>query len=303
MYDLIMDCRESLGGWTIKRFKLYPEFNPDEVVKLIRELDEEGVDDEVGTHVYGFRLSLFEDSMYNFASRRLYPAVAAWAAVAALVMITLLIYLDRTNQSTPWWMHANVAFFLLVALSSVSLRGENADHWFFRSIAKIEKSAVKRSGADSDERLIESINRGGIAARQLFIMLQHRKRSWTSPPVISDRAIKLCFPLINIDIESARFSHFGFHSSLEKYAQFMHDAGSLVVAKREDLIPSLRERYVRLGLPAAVHSSSVPEDHAEFINPMQKHNRWSVISDYVYPLAPWLSFLVAFAALIVSVAR
>lgn len=173
---------------------------------------------------------------------------------------------------------------------------------FFRLLRQAEIMANAWSMYDPRARAVSSVNFAGAAARSLFRYIQKSRRTWGAPPAVADHALECSYPLIDIDLSRRQFA-IPELSTIQYYARFLRDASYLVMIEKEEYIPDLRRLYSELPGRERGVSGEIPERDAHFLDPMRAHNRWSVMKDYYYPLASWLSLLVALAALAVSVFR
>ncbi|WP_410610090.1 hypothetical protein [Amycolatopsis sp. lyj-109] len=136
----------------------------------------------------------------------------------------------------------------------------------------------------------------GSAARALFLVIQTEHWTWASPPALSERAARLARPLLDVDtpdyLEPAQF---------DALCGFLLDVTIVVIAGREDLIPEIRRRHSELKPRSEVSERSIERDML-FLDPMRDRSRWEVMKDFVLPLASWLSLIISFIALLVSLA-
>ncbi|GAB1516800.1 hypothetical protein JCM33774_88450 [Actinophytocola sp. KF-1] len=175
---------------------------------------------------------------------------------------------------------------------------------FFREIARILR--IAREGTAEQYKAVECVNFAGKAARNLFCLVQQRRRTWKSPPAVADFALAQSYPLIDVQL-----SQHGSASSLQRklhvYVSFLYFASALVAVRRHDLLPTLRQHYAdRYSLARRESTGSldeIPERDALFLDPMRNQNRWTVTKDYFYPLAAWFSLLVSLGALALSLAN
>jgi hypothetical protein len=173
---------------------------------------------------------------------------------------------------------------------------------FFRLLRKAELAANAWSMYNSRAQAVRSVNLAGAAARSLFRYIQNSRRTWGSPPTVADHALECSHPLIDIDLSGKQFAITGL-STIQYYARFLRDVAYLVMIEKEEYIPGLRRLYVELPGRNRTNPSEIPDRDAHFLDPMRGHNRRSVMKDYYYPLASWLSLLVALLALAVSIFR
>ena len=143
----------------------------------------------------------------------------------------------------------------------------------------------------SGHHVVVTQNLIGLAARQLFISLQRRRWTWTSPPAVADRALRLTQPLLDIAVED------GPPGDGKAIFSFLNDVVILVVARREDLIPAVRERYTMI----PHRTDEIGDRDILYLDPMRNRGRWEVVKDFVLPLASWLSLVVAIIAIVVAV--
>lgn len=187
---------------------------------------------------------------------------------------------------------------VIVRLSAGSARWR-----FFRRIGdaiREVRDADIHPKSDADVPAI--LNRLGSAARWLFLALQGSRRSWKSPPMVSDRASRLAAPLIDIDVpDNLHMQTVVAEASRDVFLRFLQDIAAVVAIGREDLIPRVRKAYPEL--PSRSDESAAHDRDLAYLNPMRNRTRWDVAKDFWYPLAPWLSLLIAGAALAISLTR
>ncbi|MPZ83992.1 MAG: hypothetical protein GEV28_27810 [Actinophytocola sp.] len=146
---------------------------------------------------------------------------------------------------------------------------------------------------------VGALDSAGRAARALFVYLQGSRMTWKTPPAIADRAFRLAYPLINIELTSElRMSEHGRHD----LAWLLHDIVAVVHLGVPDLTPRIRESYPRL--PTRHKSSDeIPERDMLYLDPMRNRNRWEVFKDYVFPLAAWFSLAISITSLVITLQR
>jgi hypothetical protein len=155
---------------------------------------------------------------------------------------------------------------------------------------------------DVDEKTLDVdipsvLNSLGMAARALLLALQRTRRAWRSPPMVSDRALRLSSALIDIDLpDDLHLPGLAGSATRELLHRFLHDVAAVVAIGRDDLIPDVREAYRELPR----RSPEARELDLVYLNPMRSRSRWDVAKDFWYPLAPWLSLVVSAAALVIS---
>jgi hypothetical protein len=135
---------------------------------------------------------------------------------------------------------------------------------------------------------IQAVKITGSVARALFLVIQRDQWTWASPPAVSDRAVRLARPLLDIDIPDRPSPR-----QIDALCSFLVDVAIVVIAGREDLIPQVRRRYQVL---PAREADAVDRD-VLYLDPMRGRSRWDVVKDYVLP---WLSLTIAVVALLIS---
>ncbi|MGH3762940.1 hypothetical protein [Actinophytocola sp.] len=265
-----------------------PEFVEDDVRACLRSLGEE-------LHPQTFQIM---DMDYRFRNRL--RKVSRYGLYAMMLVIPFgvaygMIYglsLKETVFGTP----LVVAISLLVASVIVARFPFYFNDVFYREIRSAETAAMRSESEGDDRAVAASVAHAGKAARALYRSLQGSRWSWVSPPAVADRAIVLSFPLIDIDVNNQNLRQF-----LQVYPRYLHDAASLVMLDRVDLIPVLRDHYKPLARRSSVENpGEVPDRDIRYLAATHDHDRGRVVKDFVLPLSSWLSFLVAVAALVVA---
>jgi hypothetical protein len=227
-------------------------------------------------------------------------------------LLTIIIWTIWGIQSEPaleaallWLLLSLLAIVGLIGLTTLLIRMliDAARGRFFRYIGDALRLIWI---ADRDEILSVNVplilNHLGSAARALLLSLQGSRRAWRSPPTVSDRALRISAPLIDMEIpDDLHVPGTAAGAPRKHLDQFLRDVAAVVAIGREDLIPRVREEY-----PELAHRSGDPDTHNRdltYLNPMRTRSRWEVAKDFWYPLASWLSLVVATAALIISIAR
>ena len=194
-----------------------------------------------------------------------------------------------------------VALLVLVGYR-VLLRGPTfSSGVFYRELLRAERIAWIAQGDNG--MIAASIGRAGRAARALFRSLQGSRWTWTAPPAVADRGVLLSYPLIDVNVAD---DNVVLNSNLfcYLYSRFLHDVSGLVMMGRPDLIPPLRDRYPFLMRRLEGEESGQPSDRdVRYLDPLRDHDRGRMFREFVLPLASWLSFLVALAALIVALSK
>jgi hypothetical protein len=128
---------------------------------------------------------------------------------------------------------------------------------------------------------VGTLDHAGRAARALFIYLQGSRLTWKPPPVVADRAFRLAYPLINVELTpDFKLSE----SGRRELAWFLHDVVAVVHMGMSDLAPGIRSLYP--GLPTRHHTEDdIPERDLLYLDPMRNMNRWGIVRDYMFPLA------------------
>ena len=173
----------------------------------------------------------------------------------------------------------------------------------FRCLRRAERQANVNPRRVSPHQEIQTLNWSAQAARCLFIRLRGNSSAWGASPAVSDRALMNSHPLIDLRVEDVSSGAERSAESRHIYARFLRDVSYLVILEREDLIPLLRCKYWSLAGTMPNTVDDIPEREAQFLDPLRNHNKFSIVKDYYYPLASWLSFVVAVIALLVSLAR
>lgn len=203
-----------------------------------------------------------------------WPFWLAWLVTAAPFLV-LLVLKVRTRVRTPGLWHR--------------MRGaeRSARHRFF-----LRAGMTFASGY----HVVVTQNLIGLAARGLFVSLQRRRWTWTSPPAVADRALRLTQPLLDIAVDD------GPSRNGQAIFSFLNDVVVLVVAGREDLIPAVRARYTMIPRRSG-ETGEISERDILYLDPMRNRGRWEVVKDFVLPLASWISLVVSVIALLVAVTR
>ncbi|WP_263247281.1 hypothetical protein [Saccharopolyspora rosea] len=304
LYDLLTGSNKDLEYQPPLRTQLRPRFNKNVVVTLLEALEDREV-----SHP---EMALIEHHLkvptkgYYFSSRYIAmgPLIASIVlAIFALESHNLYIYLSNSIARGDYAEVAMFGMYLIIIVSfgcAKYMHVDDAD--FYRYINKAEK--VAGAHYSYEYRLVRCANAAGQAARGLFIYLQGGRRSWVPSPAVTDRALKYAYTLIDVDlIENCERADA--EQNLHRYAVFLHYAASLVAVDRADLLPRLRDRFADLGIERRPldENGDIRQRESEYLNPLGQHNRWSIISSYVYPLGTWFSFLVALVAFIVNLLR
>ena len=265
-----------------------PRFDLDDVRALLTALHQSApIDAFVANRYYMYRLAHI------------------WARLGAAIWLLcstvgLGIYFagDRLGHLDPW-MRQNLLRPMLAGLIPAVAFCVAATVWNRIGVRNRFFRLIHRAETQCNFRLPNSVyvvNLAGRAARCLFKAMQGGRRTWVSPPAVSDRALVLAYPIVNVDISRCQ------DALSEYYGRFLHDVAALAMLGHEHLIPRLREAY--LLLPARESDDgAVPERDALYLDPMRNYHRWAVVKDYLYPLASWLSFLLAVVALVISIAN
>lgn len=237
---------------------------------------------------------------------------AAWRHVAGFLCLIPVAFIAGywITSIGPTWALLSIlllpvtTLFLLTVVQFVAAIPIGAARWrFFYHIGFAIKLIWT---ADRDEILsvevLLMLNHLGSASRALFVSLQGSRRTWRYPPMVSDRALQLSAPLIDMEIPDDLHMPGTSAGTPRKYLdQFLRDVAAVAAIGREDLIPRVRDEY-----PELKKRSSDPDARdrdLNHLNPMRTRSRWDVAKDFWYPLASWLSLFVAAAALFISIAR
>jgi hypothetical protein len=279
---------------------MFPVFKAGEVHECVTALDP-------GTTSWPLRHCEQElESYQRGASARQYLILRLAPPLGVVILASTLV-LSRDLYDAAARSPQNLTYVLLFAgrvvlslLACALILGRASwEQRFYLAVNKARKAV--RSGLDRNERTVISMNVAGKAARFLFRYLQRRRVTWVSPPAVADRALAIAFPLVNVSLGGAGSAD---EDTLETYDEFLYYAAGLVAVGREDLVPVLRDRYSSAELPPRVaQGDEIPERDAQFLDPMRNYNRWAVAKDFLYPLAAWLSLVVAVVALVVSLTR
>jgi hypothetical protein len=191
-----------------------------------------------------------------------------WTVMAATLLVVQASEVWTRNRTPGFWHRTRGA-------------EESARHRFF-----LRAGMTFASGY----HVVVTQNLIGLAARQLFVSLQRRRWTWTSPPAVADRALRLTQPLLDIAVDDA---------DGKAIFSFLNDVVVLVVAGREDLIPEVRARYTMI----PTRTGEISDRDILYLDPMRNRGRWEVVKDFVLPLASWISLVVSIVALLVAVAK
>lgn len=262
-------------------------------------------DDHQWRRNYRFHASLLRFHRTIYWSK---PFMAGGAILAIAIFISLVSHMYTRETKTDD--HVGSTLLTLALLNGifgyVYLMAKDASYYrFFRLVKKVENIARDQNPLRPIElNLVECINHSGNAARSLFRVLQGDKRTWVSPPAVSDRALALSHPLTDVIVDDHASSQLT-RETLEHFARFLRQGALLVAVQRADLIPRLRECYHTELLPMRpkTEDGQIAQRDALFLDPMRDYDRWAVIRDYLYPLGTWLSFLVSLTALVITLIR
>jgi hypothetical protein len=223
-------------------------------------------------YIFGLVFCVFQTSMLATLGAGLLVALICGPMVTVMLWVGLR---QTATQSVIW-----------------------ADKVFFREICAAEKRA-NSAPSQRDYAVTATIGHAGKAARALFRSLQGSRRTWSCPPAVADRAATLVFPLINVDVDKNN-EVLGLNAFLYAYPRFLHDAASLVILGRVDLLPKLRAHYTLVARRGGDEVNEIPDRDARYLDSMRDHDRGRVVRDFVLPLASWL---IALAALTVSILK
>jgi hypothetical protein len=245
----------------------------------------------------------YEEELRGYRAATL--VLSGWPGVVPAVFCIGLFsaFIPIPGESPSPWSNG----FLLVALyaamrSLLSVTSFGARMKFFRRAFFVDVYTREFEPQEYNQAFVRCMNEAGRGARFLFRYIQRRRWTWTSPPVVSDRALMLTYPIIHLDLyaEPLELSAGDF---LAAYPRFYRDVTILVAIGREDLIPTLRRRYPVFPAARASQPTEVPERDVRFLDPARDHSRWQFTKDYLLPLASWFSLAVAIAALVVNQLR
>ncbi|WP_410590514.1 hypothetical protein [Amycolatopsis sp. lyj-23] len=158
-----------------------------------------------------------------------------------------------------------------------------ADSRFYNHMAAIFKAADTGG-------VVDAMNQVGIAARRLFALVQGSRQTWTSPPAVADRALKLTRPLLDIALDDALPAQ-----QRATLKSLLYDVTAMVVIGRPDFIPRVRSGYP--SLPRRSVDVAGDDRDILYLDPMRNRSRWEVTREYVVPLA---SLIVSIAAFVVA---
>lgn len=284
--------------------QMYPKFDLDEICDCVNFLDSE-VENPVSRKIFGSNIFAYHErgTFLHYLSLRLMPATGLLVLICMVVLWRSLEEIaDRSSQSLVYV----VLFVSRAALSLIAclmiVGRVSWDQRFYLAVNKARKVAHGTTGSSGD--LVYAVKIAGKAARSLFRCLQGRRITWVSPPAVADRALSLSFPLIDVSLDEGTGAS-KIHDTSRLYGEFLYYAAGLFVVRREDLIPKLREQYSCTVLPvrARPEIDEISERDALYLDPMRNYTRWGVAKDFFYPLATWISLLVAIAALVVSITK
>ncbi|MCP3801859.1 hypothetical protein NLX83_21570 [Allokutzneria sp. A3M-2-11 16] len=279
-----------------KRHAFHPPLDLERAAILVKKLTDKDVPATI----------LKKDLRYA----RLRPAIS----LAAALMIPALFYFGCTQvwemlkagPSTPlapWKVVVSavplciMAFFGGRSTIAAVVNIWHPYHRFQWEMRKAERALKgKHISPFSRNHMVLTANITGRAARHLFRSVQDGRLSWRSPPAVSERALHLSAPLINIDLEENP------KASRKQYAQFLRDASIIVALDVPDLLPDLRALYSEIAF-AYREDEPIPDRYAQYLDPMRNYSRSSVAKDFLYPLASWGSLVTSLLALIVSLSR
>ncbi|MFJ8917624.1 hypothetical protein [Amycolatopsis sp. NPDC102389] len=284
----------------------WPKFDEENLRRLLVVLDGTDMWDE---RRYSYHLRWYEIRMQ---SRKMF---AGTALVVMLILFgivnvgALFRWLDRFGHPRTGGeavlasaFYVAVFFGAVLAWRITSYLEGGPRNRFFRLMHKAEIEANRDFLNHGDEEVVRSAGYAGGAAQALFRALRMGRRRWSTPPGISDRALRLSRPLIDLEIISAG-PNGGYRTCLRYYRHFLHDFAGLIALRRADLTPALRAYYSVLPGRIGAESQDVAEADNLFLDPMHKHHRWEVVKDFLYPLGSWFSVLVSTVALLVGVLR
>jgi hypothetical protein len=221
------------------------------------------------------------------------------AIMVGMFVVGFITGLSPSSEEPPWVSGLlNIALYIAVR-GLVSATPFGAWLKFFRRALFIEWRTQEIPPAEVNQTFVACMNEAGRGARRLFRYIQGGRWTWTSPPVVADRALMLTYPIINVDLYSAP-QKLSTEDFLVAYPRFFRDVAVLVAIGREDLIPDLRGKYSLIPAVSVSLPSEVPERDARFLDPMRDHSRWQVFKDYLLPLASWFSLALAIVVLVVN---
>lgn len=281
-------------------FSRYPRFDLDSTRRMLEAFGEPWENER------------YENAFRQYNRMRERVATMRILGILALVYFAGVMILyslpkeDMPAQKQGLWFVLLVAI-IVVPIGLVGLISripiDDARWRFFRQMGdaiRLIWIADRDNHMTVDVQLI--LNRLGSAARALLVALQGSRRTWKSPPMVSDRALRLSAPLIDLEMPDDLHLPGARASSSRKHLDgFLRDTAAVVAIEREDLIPRVRQEYCELH-----RRSDDPETRDRdltYLSPMRSRSRWDVAKDFWYPLASWLSLFVAAAALVVSIAR
>jgi len=240
---------------------------------------------------YAERIDRHEESMAYWKLRIAVP-FAIYVALLLGGAIEFSIYFGHLlGWNDPFTIVIIVAILglgLYIALALPRLLGffAGADLRFYNQVTAIFKTP-------NDVDVVDTMNQVGIAARRLFVLLQRSRRTWVSPPAVSDRALRLTRPLLDIELDDTLPSQ-----QRTAVKSLLYDVTAMVVIGRPDLIPRIRAEYSSLP-PRMVESSDADRDNL-YLDPMRDRSRWEVVREYILPLAAWLSLAISIVAFVTA---
>jgi hypothetical protein len=201
--------------------------------------------------------------------------------------VSLYIRLSRASGPAQIQFVLSGAAFLVGTVVTVSvlirIPASMARWRFFRHLGHALTALLEaRREQPREVDVLPILNNIGIAARALFLALLRSRFGWRSPPLVSDRALRLASPLIDIDIpDNLHLPGKDADTYRELFCRFVHDVAMVVALGREDLIPRVRQDY-----PGLIRRSSNTDAHdrdLNYLNPMRNRGLWDIAKDFLVP--------------------
>lgn len=279
-------------------FSSYPRLTPAAIQSRLETLTEDWDEKRYST------------ALWHYNNRRKMAAVTSVAgsisttfAIGGLFAATLL---DLANF--PAYLRALAGLVLIAgcAIPAVILVRfpASAARWqFFRQLGRaIRTTRDAKRYPDLDVELTAILNRLGKAACLLRISLQGNRRPWISPPMVSDRALRLTSPLIDIKVpDDLHLQSVSADASRDLFRGFLHDVATVVAIGREDLIPRVRSAYPQLA--RRQNEPTAQDRDLDYLDPLRSRTRLDVLKDFWYPLAQWFSLLTAVTVVVINLIR
>jgi hypothetical protein len=221
---------------------------------------------------------------------------AASMAIVALLLTLWVIVEWRLSIAVIPWVAAGGIYFGTYWVT----RGVSLSMWWQAFMARprclrtckllVDELVDRRTRRVSKASASWVVNRMGLAARELFVTVQESRLTWTAPPATSERAARLAYPLLNIELPDDFNDEMASADYRRRLAAFVTDVTCAVVINRPDLVPRVRAFYGDV-LPTRADTAS--DADMRYLDPMRARTRWDVLKDPILPLAAIAISLVA----------